>query len=151
MANLKDLIVNGSARVLGTIYGNLTGNASTATKATQDSVGNVILATYEKIAKPVEAINGSSIELADNTIYKIQISNDTTFVLPTVTNLNTFHQIVIQLDMSTQPYSITLGTSVYFDGEAPDLSTSGVYNLYYEYDILSQAWVCGALIKKART
>lgn len=28
MANLKDLIVNGSARILGTIYGNLTGNVT---------------------------------------------------------------------------------------------------------------------------
>lgn len=31
MAQVKDLIVNGSANVLGTIYGNLVGNASTAT------------------------------------------------------------------------------------------------------------------------
>lgn len=61
MANLKDLIVNGSARILGTIYGNLTGNvtgnvsgssgsctgnAATATKATQDASGNVITSTY---------------------------------------------------------------------------------------------------------
>ena len=31
MANLKSLIVNGSARILGTLYANLAGNASTAT------------------------------------------------------------------------------------------------------------------------
>jgi len=32
MANLKDLIVNGSARILGYLYANLKGNADTATK-----------------------------------------------------------------------------------------------------------------------
>ena len=32
MANLKDLIVNGSARILGALYANLKGNADTATK-----------------------------------------------------------------------------------------------------------------------
>lgn len=35
MANLKDLIVNGSARVLGTLYADLSGNATTATTATK--------------------------------------------------------------------------------------------------------------------
>lgn len=38
MANLKDLIVNGSARILGTIYGTLSGNATTATTATKIKV-----------------------------------------------------------------------------------------------------------------
>lgn len=34
MAQLKDLLVNGSSRFIGDIYGNLRGNADTATKAT---------------------------------------------------------------------------------------------------------------------
>ena len=38
MANLKDLIVNGSARILGTLYANVTGNATTATTATKIKV-----------------------------------------------------------------------------------------------------------------
>ena len=33
MAQLKDLLVNGSSRFIGDIYGNLRGNADTATKA----------------------------------------------------------------------------------------------------------------------
>lgn len=53
MAQLKDLIVTGAARVLGKLYasefvGKLTGNADTATKATQDSGGQVINTTYLK-------------------------------------------------------------------------------------------------------
>ena len=53
MAQLKDLIVSGAARVLGKLYasefvGKLTGNADTATKATQDSAGQQINTTYLK-------------------------------------------------------------------------------------------------------
>lgn len=53
MAQLKDLIVQGVTRVLGKIYapefvGKLTGNADTATKATQDSAGQQINTTYIK-------------------------------------------------------------------------------------------------------
>lgn len=66
MANLKDLIVNGSARILGTIYGNLVGNASTATRATQDASGNVITTTYatksELGTKQSTLISGTNIK-----------------------------------------------------------------------------------------
>lgn len=53
MAQLKDLIVSGAARVLGKLYasefvGKLTGNADTSTKATQDSTGQQINTTYIK-------------------------------------------------------------------------------------------------------
>ena len=51
MAHLRDLIVNGNSRTFGTAYatkfeGPLTGNATSATKATQDSNGNTITSTY---------------------------------------------------------------------------------------------------------
>ena len=61
MANLKDLIVNGSARVIGKVYapefvGNLTGNADTATKATGDKSGNEITTTYATKAELTTAL-----------------------------------------------------------------------------------------------
>lgn len=61
MANLKDLIVNGSARVIGKTYssefvGNLTGNADTATKATGDKSGNEITTTYATKAELTTAL-----------------------------------------------------------------------------------------------
>jgi hypothetical protein len=49
MANLKDLIVNGSARILGTLYADLSGNATTATTATKlgsATVGNTTTPIY---------------------------------------------------------------------------------------------------------
>lgn len=53
IAELKDLIVSGAARIIGKLYssefvGKLTGNADTATKATQDSAGQQINTTYIK-------------------------------------------------------------------------------------------------------
>lgn len=57
MANFKDMIVFGTARFLDVVYakqfigpikGNITGNADTATKATQDANGNNISSTYIK-------------------------------------------------------------------------------------------------------
>lgn len=53
MAQLKDLIVSGAARVLGKLYasefvGKLTGNADSATKATKDSDNQQINTTYIK-------------------------------------------------------------------------------------------------------
>ena len=53
IAQLKDLIVSGTARIIGKLYssefvGKLTGNADTATKATQDSAGQQINTTYIK-------------------------------------------------------------------------------------------------------
>ena len=62
MAQIKDLIVLGAARILNKIYasefiGKLTGNADTATKATQDESGNNIKSSY-----------ASSISISDHTI-----------------------------------------------------------------------------------
>lgn len=51
IAQLKDLIVNGMGRFIGKVYasefvGKFTGNADSATKATQDESGNNIKASY---------------------------------------------------------------------------------------------------------
>ena len=53
MAQIKDLIVTGAARIIGNLYarnifGNLSGNATTATSATKDAGGNTITNTYIK-------------------------------------------------------------------------------------------------------
>ena len=62
MAQFKDLIVTGVTRIVGKVYapefvGNLAGNASTATKATQDESGNNIKASY-----------AAAISISDHTI-----------------------------------------------------------------------------------
>lgn len=58
MAQLKDLIVTGAARVIGPIYGTLKGNADSATKATNDGGGNNIANTYATKAVASASANG---------------------------------------------------------------------------------------------
>lgn len=59
MAQLNDTMVQGDLRVTGTIYG----NATSATKATQDSDGNAIKATYFKSSGNVTLVAGSATKI----------------------------------------------------------------------------------------
>lgn len=80
MAQLKDTMVQGDLRVTGNIYGNISGNAATATKATQDANGNTISSTYMKASSGNKSIttNGGSV-----TIGTVNGSN-VNVVLPTI-------------------------------------------------------------------
>lgn len=74
-----NLIVNGVGRFNNGLYGNLTGNADTATKATQDSAGNTINTTYIKEL----SINGQTITITkgDNTTTTITTQDTNTDTL----------------------------------------------------------------------
>lgn len=87
-----------------------------------------------------------TITLTDNSINKIAPTGNVTFTLPTITDNTIFHQILVQVDLSTV-YSLTLGTIYYFDKVAPDMSTTGQYNLFYEYDSTQSYWVVGCVAK----
>lgn len=108
------------------------------------------LTPYELKDKTVNVLSTSgTIALTDNSINTITPSGNITFTLPTVTDNTKFHQILVQVNLSTV-YTIDLGlgaTPHYFNSTAPDLSNVGVYNLYYEYDKANQYWVGGALVK----
>ena len=57
--------ITGNLKVNGTITGNLSGNASTATKATQDGNGSVISSTYLKLAGGT-MVSGAKINFVSN-------------------------------------------------------------------------------------
>ena len=133
-------------------------SAATATKATQDGSGNVITDTYATTAFVSNATSakmdlapqittltaGTSVALVDNSINRITIDTATTFVLPTITDNTKLHQILVQITLS-YVVAINVGTTMYFNAEAPDLSSTGNYNLIYEYN--GTDWVCGSLTK----
>ena len=102
------------------------------------------------IARVSQTINtlstSGTITLTDNSINSITPSGNITFTLPTITDNTVFHEIMVQVNMATA-YNIGLGTTNYFNKTAPDLSSAGTYNLYYEYDKATQQWYCGALSK----
>ena len=83
--------------------------------------------------------------LTNNRIHKITCSGTITFSLPSP-NSSIFNQMLVLLYMSSV-YTISLGTSVYFTGSAPDMSSSGYYTIIYEYDNIRSSWTVGALKK----
>lgn len=112
------------------------------------------LTPYELKDKTINVLSTSgTIALTDNSINTITPSGNITFTLPTVTDNTVFHQILVQVNMSTV-YTIDLGLGQfphYFNGKTPDLSDVGMYNLYFEYDKANQYWVAGELVKSEAT
>ena len=84
-----------------------------------------------------------TISLKDNSVNRISASGNVTFSLPTV-NATAYHQILVQLTMTTVR-TVNLGTTHYFNGEAPDLSKAGLYNIFYEYN--GTYWTVGSIYK----
>ena len=90
MANLKDLIVNGVARIIGKTYssefvGNLTGNADTATKVNsslsiKDAAGNPAITGWDGDTDETLAVGGTSPIAATATNGKITISHNNSTV-----------------------------------------------------------------------
>ena len=127
MAQLKDLIVLGTARILNKIYasefvGKLTGNADTATsstKATQDESGNNIKASY-----------ASSIDISEHTI-TLKNKNGTSLGTVTVPDNNTWRGIQNNLtsDSATDSLSAAQGKVLksLVDGKAASSHTHSQY------------------------
>ena len=106
MANLKDLIVNGSARVLGTIYGNLTGNATTATTATK--LGT---ATVGSTLKPIYLNAGTATAISatvGTTITPIYLNGGT----PTALSYTIAKSVPADANFSNTTYSAGTGLSL---------------------------------------
>lgn len=95
----------------------------------------------------IKTLAGSgTIALDDNSINVITPTGAVTFGLPTISDNTKFHQILVQVKLSTV-YSINVGTTYYFNKKAPDMSATGYYNLIYEYDKQYAHWVCGCMKK----
>ena len=90
MANLKDLIVNGAARIIGKTYssefvGKLTGNADTATKVNsslsiKDAAGNSAITSWDGDTSETLAVGGTSPITATAADGKITISHNNSTV-----------------------------------------------------------------------
>ena len=90
--------------------------------------------------------SSGNINLVTNSLNYISPAGAVTFVLPDVSTSSILNQILVQIDLSTV-YSINVGTIHFFNGKTPDLSTTGSYNLIYEYDEIKNVWVCGWMRK----
>lgn len=138
----------------------------TYTKITFDSKGLVtagttlvasdipdISDTYaRKIPVVVPTVANGIWTLQNNAINKINLTANATFNPPLSSQIDhtILNQIVVQLKM-IDAQQIDLGATYYMGDVAPDLSQAGIYNIYYEFDENENAWVVGAILKKAIT
>ena len=131
----------------GAVHTALAGKLSTtgtAAKATADASGNNIVNTYLKKNMPVTTLATSgTISLADNSVNRIAPTGTVTFSLPSVSDNTVFHQILVQMTLSTSR-TINLGTTKYFTGSQPSFA-AGTYDILYEYN--GSNWVVGAVVQ----
>lgn len=116
--------------------------------STINKIINAAQIDFDNINHPViNVLPGvGEIQLTDNSINSITPVGTVTFVLPNISDNITFHQILVQINLSTI-YSINAGTTHFFNSKTPDLSTAGKYNIIYEYDKANSIWVCGWMRK----
>lgn len=94
----------------------------------------------------VLASSGTS-NLTNNSYNVVTPTGAITLLPPSVSSsVETISQILVQINMTTV-YSINVGTTNFFKNKAPDLSTTGMYDLIYEYDKQNSVWVCCAMKK----
>lgn len=149
IGNLSNLQTTNKTSIVAAINENATniGDLSNLDTTAKNNLVNAINENTAIIKQPITTLQTSgTITLIDNSINKIQPTGNITFNLPSVSDLTVFHQILIQVNLTTV-YSFNFGTSYYFNEDAPDLSTAGTYNIIYEYDAAANHWVIGAIKK----
>lgn len=115
-----------------------------SSQAMVDTAALIELLKYQNQLGIIELPTGGTINLVSGGIYRAIISQDTTFVLPEVTDNTLLNQILIQLEIRGTP-SINWGTADFFSGSPS--AGEGHYNIVYEYDALVGGWIVGQIEK----
>lgn len=79
-------------------------------------------------------------------VYSMTPTGNVTITLAEPDDSSILNQIILQLNMTTLR-TINVGTTYYINKKAPNLSTTGSYNLIWEWDKANSKWVCGLLTK----
>ena len=79
-------------------------------------------------------------------VYSMTPTGNVTITLAEPDDSTILNQIILQLNMPTIR-TINVGTTYYINKKAPNLSTTGSYNLIWEWDKANSKWVCGLLTK----
>lgn len=122
-------------------------NAAAQSATNSQNSANAAAASAAEVAGAVIFISqtSGSITLESNKNYHQRINAATTYIPPTSTELqgSLVHQIFIELSIDTVA-AINWGTDVLFvNGEAPDVSTTGTYMVYYQWSFGVSKWLVG--------
>lgn len=112
---------------------------------TENGVANVN-SPNTPIKNLVPSTTNVSLE-CDTAYYLNLLTNNLNFILPIPENTNIFHEILVQLKMSTA-LTINLGTTYFLNDDIPDMSEPGDYDLIYEFHPYYNQWFCGVIKKK---
>lgn len=144
VANIKAAETTGVANVNQATNNGITQiNGMVSNLATKTEVATNI-ANYQASVNVLTATSGS-ISLEVNKVYTLSVTNATTFVLPTPSNTDVFNQIKVMMSVTGAP-TIDWGTIYFFNKTTPEIET-GSYDVYFDYDNLLGAWVCGVMAK----
>lgn len=104
----------------------------------------------DQISVVVPTNSSGTIQLIDNAVNRVVLTGSATLQSPAVSgeDVNKLHQLVVQLHKPDIAYTVTFADNKYFGSNAaPDISSVGFYNIYYEFDTTQNAWVLGAIRK----
>ena len=122
-----------------------------------DTKTNIVSAINE-LVQSIDSINNSpittlptsgAISLEDNSKNTATPTAAISFTLPTITDNTTFHQILVQVNLTNTSYlsGDNLGTTYFFNQKKPTFVNSGRYDIIYEYDSTNSTWAVGAIYK----
>lgn len=127
--------------------GNLSDLQTTVKSSVVDAINETVGSINSLQNQPITVLETSgTIALADNSINSITPTGNVTFTLPTITDNTVFHQILVQMNLSTV-YTIDVGATNYFNYSILAFDEVGQYNIIYEYDSIAEHWVVGAIGK----
>ena len=123
-------------------------NAAAQSATNSQNSADAAAASAAEVAGAVIFIpqTSGSISLETNKNYHQRINAETTYIPPESTELegSIVHQIFIELSIDTVT-AINWGDGVLFvNGEAPDVSTTGTYMIYYQWSFGISKWLVGA-------
>lgn len=110
-------------------------------KKTADGVEWAQAASGTTDVNTISATSGT-IALETNKVYKVTLSGNTTFTLPTTVDNTKFNQIYVQIDV-TDDITVDFGTTNYFTVE-PVLNEGPAW-INYEYNANENAWYVGQI------
>lgn len=127
--------------------GNLSDLQTTVKSSVVDAINETVGSINSLQNQPITVLETSgTIALSDNSINSITPTGNVTFTLPTITDNTVFHQILVQMNLSTV-YTIDVGATNYFNYSILAFDEVGQYNIIYEYDSIAEHWVVGAIGK----
>lgn len=112
--------------------------ANTALKKDGTNLTQSIVDDFQKQTPVVLTNQSGSISLADNKVYFLSLSGNTTIVLPTISDDQYSHTIILYVN-GHSGYSLTLGTSNHFFNYSY-ADTRNPYSVMYIYNKIDRNW-----------